>query len=331
MKSRSFPLRLVLLVGLASAIAWLAWHRELLRAAALERQLERFGHWAPILFVLLYAVATVLFVPGAVLTVVGGALFGPAWGSLWNLAGAGCGATLAFLLARYIGSGWLRRRVVLTSLMRGVEAEGWRFVAFVRLVPLFPFNLVNYAFGLTGIRVTEYLLASLVFMTPGAVAYTYLGYAAREAAAGSFSAVRSSLIALGLLAAVTFLPRLVRRLRAADDFIDPTELKRRLENGPPTVLIDVRAPDEFDGPLGHIPGARNIVLSELAPMLHNFSAMKDMPFVFICKTDRRSAKAAQLFKDAGFRQVLVLRGGMKQWRNEGLAVERATNPSLSQR
>ena len=65
--------------------------------------------------------------------------------------------------------------------MDGVSAEGWRFVAFVRLVPLFPFNLVNYAFGLTRIRVGEYVLASFVCMAPGALAYTYLGYAGREA------------------------------------------------------------------------------------------------------------------------------------------------------
>ena len=72
----------------------------------------------------------------------------------------------------------------LARLIRGVEEEGWRFVAFVRLVPLFPFNLMNYAFGLTRIRLGEYVVASFVCMAPGAFAYTYLGYAGREAASG---------------------------------------------------------------------------------------------------------------------------------------------------
>ena len=68
--------------------------------------------------------------------------------------------------------------------MQGVEEEGWRFVAFVRLVPLFPFNLVNYPFGLTRIRITESVTASFVCMAPGALAYTWLGYAGQEAASG---------------------------------------------------------------------------------------------------------------------------------------------------
>jgi uncharacterized membrane protein YdjX (TVP38/TMEM64 family) len=84
------------------------------------------------------------------------------------------GATIAFMIARYVASDWVAARAGerLARLIRGVEEEGWRFVAFVRLVPLFPFNLVNYAFGLTRIRLGEYALASFVCMAPGALAYT---------------------------------------------------------------------------------------------------------------------------------------------------------------
>ena len=88
-------------------------------------------------------------------------------------------------------------------------------MALVRLVPLFPFNLVNYAFGLTRIRFAEYVLASFIFMAPGALAFTYLGYAGREAASGQAGAIRKALLALGLLAAVAFLPRLVRRVKGS--------------------------------------------------------------------------------------------------------------------
>ena len=180
-----------------------------------KRELQRFGRWAPPLFLLLYALAAVLFVPGSVLTVAGGVLFGPIWGTLWNLTGATLGATLAFVIARYLASDWVAARSGerFAGLMRGVEEEGWRFVAFVRLMPLFPFNLMNYVFGLTRIRLREYVLASFVCMAPGAMAYTYLGYAGREAASGQAGAIHKAALALALLAAVAFLPRLVRRVR----------------------------------------------------------------------------------------------------------------------
>jgi uncharacterized membrane protein YdjX (TVP38/TMEM64 family) len=134
---------------------------------------------------------------------------------LWNLIGATLGAILAFTIARYVASDWVLARAGdrLSELMRGVEEEGWRFVAVVRLVPLFPFNLVNYAFGLTRIRLSEYVIASFVCMAPGALAYTYLGYAGREAASGQVGAIHKALLALALLAAVAFLPRLIRRLK----------------------------------------------------------------------------------------------------------------------
>src|SRR6266481_2605405 len=235
-------LRSVLVAALAAGIIWLGLHRELLQPATIQRELQRFGGWAPILFLLLYTLATVLFVPGSVLTVAGGALFGPIWGTLWNLTGATLGATLAFMIARYVASDWVAARSGerLRRLMRGVEDEGRRFVAFVRLVPLFPFNLMNYAFGLTRIRLREYVLASFVCMAPGALAYTYLGYAGRETASGQVGAIRKAVLALALLAAVAFLPRLVRMVKG-QRFTDPGALKRRVDSGEEVALIDVRS------------------------------------------------------------------------------------------
>ena len=136
------------------------------------------------------------------------------------------------MTACYVASKWIAEPAGerLARVIRGVEEEGWRFVAFVRLVALFPFNLVNYAFRLTRVRFGGYLLASFVCMIPGAYAYTYLGYAGREAAGGSSEAMRNGLIALALLAAVAFLPRLVGGLKK-QTYIDPDALKHRLENG----------------------------------------------------------------------------------------------------
>jgi len=178
--------RLVVLGGFLAAIAYLGLHRDLFQHSLLERELLHFGRLAPIFFVLVYAVATTLFMPGSILTIAGGALFGPMWGTLWNLSGATLGATLAFLIARYVASDCVSRAAGerLARLMRGVEQEGWRFVAFVRLVPLFPFNLVNYAFGLTRIPLVPYMVTSLLCMAPGALVYTSFGYAGRQAVSG---------------------------------------------------------------------------------------------------------------------------------------------------
>ncbi len=101
--------------------------------------------------------------------------------------------------------------------MRGVDDQGWRFVAFVRLVPLFPFNLLNYALGLTRIRLSHYVVASAICMAPASYAYSYLGYAGREAAAGSADLVRTLLIAGSLLLAVALVPVIVKRWRGRAD------------------------------------------------------------------------------------------------------------------
>ena len=151
---RRFPLaRLALVLLLAAGVGWMLTHQDLLRLESIEPVLRALGIWAPIGFVLIYATATVLFFSGAVLSLAGGALFGPVWGTLWNLMGATLGATAAFLLARTVAREWVARHVGgrLRRLVEGVTAEGWRFVALMRLVPLVPFNLLNYALGLTGI------------------------------------------------------------------------------------------------------------------------------------------------------------------------------------
>ena len=200
-----------LLIGSALAL----YHRDQLQPERLAAWLQHAGPAAPLLFVLVYALGTVLFVPGSLLTLAGGALFGPLLGTLYNLTGATLGATLAFLLARHLAGDWVARRTGgrLARLKTGVEDEGWRFVAFTRLVPLFPFNLLNYALGLTRIPLGPYVLTSALCMAPGALAYTWLGYAGRQALTGAEGAIRNALLALALLAAVALLPRLIKRLR----------------------------------------------------------------------------------------------------------------------
>jgi len=208
-------LRLVLFLLLAAAITLAIIYRDQFHTAALKAWVLDAGPVAPLLFILIRALATVLFLPGSIMTLTGGALFGPVFGTFYNLTGATLGATLAFLVSRYLAADWVTNKAGgrVKQLINGVEEEGWRFVAFVRLVPLFPFNLLNYALGLTRIRLLHYIIATYIFMLPGAIAFTYLGYAGREAITGGEGMIQKGLLVLGLLAVLAFLPRLIRRLR----------------------------------------------------------------------------------------------------------------------
>jgi uncharacterized membrane protein YdjX (TVP38/TMEM64 family)/rhodanese-related sulfurtransferase len=317
--------RLLLGLAIAGAAVWLALNRDRLDPALIQGWISSLGLWAPLAYVALFAVGAILFVPGAIFGLAGGALFGPLWGTILSLAGATLGATAAFVAARYLAADWVRRKCGgrLEQLIAGVEAEGWRFVAFVRLVPLFPFNLLNYALGLTRIPLAHYVLASLVCMAPGSLAYTWLGHAGREALAGNDAAIRYGLIALGLLATVAFLPRLVRRLRGGStpQWIEADDLAHRLTDGGGIAVIDVRGPDEFTGPLGHIADARNLPVGELRDRLIEISALKEKSVILVCRTDKRSANAAALLRDSGFCDIYVLRGGMERWNQSGLPVE----------
>jgi uncharacterized membrane protein YdjX (TVP38/TMEM64 family)/rhodanese-related sulfurtransferase len=317
--SRAWLSRAALTAALAGAAIWLLLTQDRLDLPALATRLGDLGEWAPAGFVASFALATVLFVPGSLFGLAGGALFGPLWGTALNLAGATLGATFAFLAARYVASDWVARRAAgrLKQLVDGVEAEGWRFVALTRLVPLVPFNLLNYALGLTRIRLAEYAIATAVCMVPGAAAYAWLGHAGREAAAGNSQALGYGLLGLALLGLVVFLPRLVRRLRSAPSgWISTGELKRRLDGGAAISVVDVRGPEEFGGPLGHIPGARNLPLDDLTRAPEALAGPRGRPIVLVCRTDRRSARAAEVLRGAGFRDVLVLRGGMMEWRRD---------------
>lgn len=313
----------IVLIIVAGALA-LALNREHLDLAWVETSMREFGVWAPAGHVLLFALGTVLFLPGVIFGLAGGLLFGPLWGTLFNLAGATLGATAAFLATRYVAANWVRRQAAgqLERLMTGVEAEGWRFVAFVRLVPLFPFNLLNFALGLTRIPLAHYVLASLICMAPGTFAYTWLGHAGREALAGNNDAIRSGLIALAFLATVAFLPRLARRLRSPTkiEWIEVDDLAGRLGDRNNIAVVDVRGPEEFDGPLGHIADAKNLPIGEFVSRFHELEPFKQTSVAVVCLTDKRSANAAALLHAAGFDDVRVLRGGMARWNQNGLPV-----------
>jgi uncharacterized membrane protein YdjX (TVP38/TMEM64 family)/rhodanese-related sulfurtransferase len=316
-------LHLTLAVLLLAGVLWMLTHRDVLNLDSITQVPLALGIRAPVGFVLIYAVATVVFFSGAILPLAGGALFGPVWGAVWNLAGATLGATVGFLMARTVAREWVARRVDgrLRRLIDGVAAEGWRFVALTRLVPLVPFNLLNYALGLTRISLPAYVVTSAVCMLPGAIAYTWLGYAGRSITSGDTAALRYGLMGLGVFAMVAFLPRLFRRFRTQEPvWVESDELQRRLSTGASIMLLDVRQPEELTAPSGYLPGAVNVPLAGLADRITDLARDK-RSIVVVCKTDRRSARAAAELLAAGIKDVSILRGGTDGWHQRGLALD----------
>ena len=320
MNSKLF--RFSLFIALIAGIATVILYRDQLSADALQQWLENAGAAAPVLFMLIYIAGTIFFLPGSLLTLVGGALFGPVLGTFYNLTAATIGAMLSFIVARYLASDWVTNKTGgrMKQLINGVETEGWRFVAFVRLVPLFPFNLLNYALGLTRISFTQYSIATYICMLPGAIAYTYLGYIGREAATGGEGLVQKGLLALALLAVVSFLPRLIGKLRKGS-MLSITELKQKLDADDDVLLLDVRTPEDYNGEQGHIAGSILIPLEELEQRLGELSDYLEKPVITICRTDRKSAKAAQLLAQKGFADVHVAKMGMTDWIKNNYPVE----------
>ena len=140
--------------------------------------IENLGLVGAIAFIGIYIIATVAFLPGSVLTLGGGAIFGLFLGSIYVFIGATIGATFAFLIGRYFARGWISQKIAgnekFAAIDSAVGKEGLKIVFLTRLSPVFPFNLLNYGLGVTGVSLKDYVLAS-VGMIPGTIMYVYFG------------------------------------------------------------------------------------------------------------------------------------------------------------
>ena len=302
-KSDKNTLRLLLLLILVLGVGLVLAYRDRFDAAALESWVAAAGIAGPLAFMLIYLVATVLFVPGSIMTLAGGALFGPVFGTLYTLTGATLGATAAFLVSRYLASDWVARKagVRMTRIMQGVEAEGWRFVAFARLVPAFPFFLLNYALGVTRVRLSHYVIASYVCMLPASAAFSYLGYAGREAVAGGEGLIRKILLAIGFLALVAFLPRFITRMRRGRS-LTQGQLRERLAAGAEILVVDLRDTAET-----LTPGAWRGSYPELEERFEELDDYLEKTVAVVAATQREARAAARFLVGKGFADVHVVR------------------------
>lgn len=208
----------------------------------LKQWIESYGALAPAIFIVGYVLAAVLFVPGLPMTVLGGVVFGPVWGTVYVWIAATVGASLAFLVARYAVRStverWVQASPRVATIDGRVAEHGWRIVMLTRLVPVFPFNLQNYAYGITRIGFWPYVITSAICMLPGTAAFTFAGGALSEG-----RGVRRTLAYLALagvlLVLISLIPRwLARRSRLAGELLKPCVVIALLAGALPAVAAD---------------------------------------------------------------------------------------------
>ena len=185
---------------------------------------ETLGVWGPIVFIAGYAIAAVAFIPGSVLTLAAGAIFGLLNGILYVFIAATLGSCLAFLVSRHLARKAIERKLAdnprFAAIDRAVSAQGRKIVFLLRLSPVFPFNLLNYALGLTNVRFVDYALAAFG-MLPGTVLYVYYGKLVGDVAALAGGAAPERGVAdyvvllLGLVATIVVTTIVTRTARKA--------------------------------------------------------------------------------------------------------------------
>ncbi len=215
------PFLLALVIGAVLAVAYYFDLPSHLKSAL--DWIAGLGAVGMVVFVALYIVVTVLFLPGSILTLGAGVVFGVIRGSILVSIAATLGATAAFLVGRYFARDWVAAKIEgnakFSAIDRAVADEGWKIVGLTRLSPIFPFNLLNYAFSITQVSLRDYFFASWIGMMPGTVMYVYIGSLAGDLATlgadgRERGAAEWTLYVVGLAATVAvtlFVTRVARR------------------------------------------------------------------------------------------------------------------------
>jgi uncharacterized membrane protein YdjX (TVP38/TMEM64 family) len=204
---RTLRLALLPLLAVGVAAAW-CW-RGVLDPTTITAAIGRYPA-APLCFLAVHTAASLLFVPRTLLAIVAGLLFGMGWGIVWAASGSVAGAMAGFLVARYINSGLIDLRR-LGPVVGQVERGGWRGVAVLRLIPIMPHSVANYALGLTRLSLGAYALGSLLGQLPMTIAYADLGAAGERLMLGGANWVEPTLIGLAGLSLSLLIPSIARR------------------------------------------------------------------------------------------------------------------------
>jgi uncharacterized membrane protein YdjX (TVP38/TMEM64 family) len=223
-KKKGWGRRLTILAVLIAAILAVrtSGATRYLDQEALRQLIAGYGMLAPFIYILIYTVAPALLLPGLPITIVGGILFGPFWGVVYTITSATMGACLAFLVSRYVARDWVEGKLCSPRWRRldeGVEKHGWKVVAFTRLIPLFPFNLLNYAFGLTKIGFWPYAITTFICMLPACIAFIVFSSSLLDLIRGKVSP--TFVIGIALIVIVSLIPFFYRRYQKKKGMNDP--------------------------------------------------------------------------------------------------------------
>ncbi len=208
--------RLLVALAVIAVVIFVAYQLglfDLLKGGSLKERVERLdatfqslGGWAPAVFILFWIVACVLLIPGTPITITGALVFGAVGGSVYTAVGANIGACAAFLVGRYAArgmvEGWIEKNKALKRIDEGVRQQGWRMLMITRFVPLFPFSLQNYVYGLTNIPFRTYALVTIPTILPGTIAYNFAAGSAREVilSGGQPEALKKTVLYLAIAA-----------------------------------------------------------------------------------------------------------------------------------
>ena len=172
-------LKVAIIVAMVGGSAWLLFeHREWVTDPQLmKREIQSWGAWGPIVYVILYAVGPSFLVPGFAMTIAAGAAFGTFWGCVWSLIGADIGAVVAFGAGRFLGKSFVERVIgkKFHSWLEKIAKHGFQITFYLRMVPVIPYNAFNLLAGASPITFRDYFWASMIGMIPGTIVFAFLG------------------------------------------------------------------------------------------------------------------------------------------------------------
>ena len=223
-------IKILIAVGIIVAVYFVLRHYGITKHIRLENVpkiktwVESFGVIAPLIYLGLYLISTVFFLPGFPVTVLAGFIFGPLWGVVYASIASIISVACAFLVARYVArdlvEGWVKENAQFRKIDEQVKEQGWRILMITRLVPIFPFNLQNYAYGLTKIRFSTFVSISAVFMFPGTIALVMLGGAFVSGEGNILKTMIYLGIAGVLMFALSLVPNLLRKYQNKEEKIE---------------------------------------------------------------------------------------------------------------
>jgi uncharacterized membrane protein YdjX (TVP38/TMEM64 family) len=204
-RAAKFALLAILAAGVAAVWRW----RSVLDPTTIGAAIARYPA-APLGFLAVHITASLLFVPRTLLAIVAGLLFGMGWGIVWAASGSVAGAVAGFLVSRYVNSG-VSDLGRFEQIAGQIERGGWRAVAMLRLIPVMPHSVANYALGLTKLPLGTYAFGSLLGQLPMTIAYVDLGTAGERLMFGGASWIEPTLLGLAALSLSLLIPAIARR------------------------------------------------------------------------------------------------------------------------